>query len=172
MVALATAVCTAVPVTVAAKATHIALDASTSCHLPGFRESLMRHLRAARAGSQRCGREAMPPAPPLAWNDALFSAAALHSADMARRNYFDHVSPEGARAGQRVSAAGYPWRGVAENIAGGEKSVDGVMAGWMRSAGHCSNIMEPRFTDVAVACVERPGSRWGTYWTMVLGRNR
>jgi hypothetical protein len=27
-----------------------------------------------------------------------------------------------------------------------------------------------QLVDVAVACVAQPGTEWGTYWTMVLGR--
>ncbi|MES3003654.1 MAG: CAP domain-containing protein [Pseudomonadota bacterium] len=148
----------------------VVLAGANTCGVPGFRDAFIRQLRAARAAAHQCGNVSMQPAPPLAWSDALFSAAARHSADMARRDYFDHASPEGVRVGQRVTAEGYTWRGVGENIAGGDKSIDRVMAGWMRSPGHCKNIMQPEFTEVAVACVERPDSQWGTYWTMVLGR--
>jgi uncharacterized protein YkwD len=119
-----------------------------------------------------CGTRRMPPTAPLAWSDALASAAARHSADMARRDYFDHASPEGQRVGARVTAAGYGWRSIGENIAGGDRSVEVVVRGWMDSPGHCANIMNPEFRDIGAACVERPGTTWGTYWTMVLGRRR
>jgi uncharacterized protein YkwD len=158
--------------TPAKPAALVALAAATTCGIPGLRDAFIRQLRAARAAAHQCGGTSMPPAPPLVWNDALFSAAASHSADMARRDYFEHTSPQGVRVGQRVTAAGYPWRAVGENIAGGDKSIDRVMAGWMRSPGHCSNIMQPEFTEVAVACVERPDSHWGTHWTMVLAGRR
>jgi uncharacterized protein YkwD len=114
----------------------------------------------------------MPPVAQLAWNDALFSAAARHSADMARRDYFEHASPEGHRVGARVTSEGYSWRAVGENIAGGDRTVDGVMRGWTASESHCRNMMSAEFSEVGVACVERSNSTWGTYWTMVLGRRR
>jgi hypothetical protein len=43
-----------------------------------------------------------------------------------------------------------------------------------RAAAHqCGDAsMQPEFTEVAVACVERPDSHWGAHWTMVLGRRR
>jgi uncharacterized protein YkwD len=91
---------------------------------------------------------------------------------MASRNYFAHNSPEGARVNQRAREAGYAWRAVGENIAGGDTTVDAVMAGWLASESHCRNIMDPAFADVAVACVQRPGTAWGTYWTMVLAARR
>lgn len=142
------------------------------CGVQALRESLLREVNAARAKGMWCGTRRMPPATPLGWSDALSSAAARHSADMARRDYFGHASPEGKRVGARVTAEGYRWRSIAENIAGGDRSVEIVMRGWMDSPGHCANIMNPEFRDIGAACVERTGSTWGTYWTMVLGRQR
>jgi uncharacterized protein YkwD len=48
--------------------------------------------------------------------------------------------------------------------------VASAVQGWVDSPSHCQNMMNPQFTEVAVACVGQPGSQWGTYWTMVLGR--
>ena len=75
-------------------------------------------------------------------------------------------------AGERATAEGYHWRSVGENIAGGDRSVETVVRDWMDSPGHCANIMNPEFTEIGLACVERSRSTWGTYWTMVLGRRR
>jgi uncharacterized protein YkwD len=91
---------------------------------------------------------------------------------MARRNYFDHATPEGKHVGPRVTAEGYSWRAIGENIAGGDRTIDGVMRGWTASEGHCRNMMSPEYSEIGVACVERGGTTWGTYWTMVLGRRR
>lgn len=91
---------------------------------------------------------------------------------MALRDYFAHSSPEGKRVGARVTAEGYPWRSVGENIAGGDRSIEIVVRGWMDSPGHCANIMNGEFTEIGAACVERADTTWGTYWTMVLGRRR
>jgi uncharacterized protein YkwD len=136
------------------------------------RATVLERANAARAAARSCGGQRMAPAAPLAWNNALASAAARHSADMARRDYFAHSSPEGKRARQRVEAEGYAWRVVGENIAGGDTTADAVMAGWIASNEHCRNIMDPVFAEVGVACVQRSGTTWGTYWTMVLGRRR
>ena len=43
---------------------------------------------------------------PLAWDARLAPVAAAHSRDMARRGFFDHVSPEGADANDRARRAG------------------------------------------------------------------
>ena len=133
-------------------------------------EEALRRINAARARPQRCGWRSLPPAPPLRWDTALFLAADSHSRDMARRNYFDHRSPEGRTVSERVSARQYKFRMVGENLAGGDRSVAGAVQGWLNSPSHCENMMNPKFADAAVACVARPGSQWGTYWTLVLGR--
>jgi uncharacterized protein YkwD len=114
----------------------------------------------------------MAPVGPLKWDPALYAAAVDHSEDMARRNYFEHDTPEGEDVGQRASASHYDWKSVGENIAGGDRDVAQVVQGWLASPEHCENIMDPGFRDMAVACVARPGTEWGTYWTMVLGRRR
>lgn len=143
-----------------------------SCGIRALEQDMLQRLNAARAAGRSCGGRAMPPALPLAWDPSLQAAASAHAQDMARRNYFGHRSPDGSSVHQRVTAAKYPWKTVAENIAGGEASPPGVMRHWLASPGHCANIMDPAFEEVAVACVEQPGSEWGTYWTMVLGRKR
>lgn len=156
--------------TVGSGAGLLALDASTSCGLPDFRNSLLQQINAARATARSCGVTALPATAPLAWNDRLFSAAARHSRDMATNNYFSHTGLDGRTASQRVAAEGYAWSWVGENIAAGQSSVTSVMSGWLASAGHCANIMRAEYRDVGVSCVQRSGSTYGTYWTMTLAR--
>jgi len=149
-----------------------AMEGDANCLIPNFRREVLEHVNVARAHARNCGDTQMTAAPPLAWNDSLFDAAVDHSRDMANHDYFDHTDRAGNRVMQRATARGYVWRAIGENIAGGDGSVDRVMDGWLRSPGHCRNIMSPEYADIAVACVERDGTRWGTYWTMVLGHRR
>jgi uncharacterized protein YkwD len=146
--------------------------ALANCGLRAAPEELLQRINGVRAAGHRCGRRNMGPAAPLKWDASLQSAATGHSLDMAKRNYFEHRSPEGADVASRASASNYRWQTVGENIAGGDRTVAEVMQGWLESPDHCENIMDPRFADVAVACVAQPGTEWGTYWTMVLGRKR
>jgi hypothetical protein len=109
----------------------------------------------------------------LTWNAALTQAAAAHSDDMVAGNFFSHTGSNGSTAGDRVTAAGYQWRGVGENIAAGQPSVAVVVDGWMNSEGHCANLMNAAFRDIGVACVAgNANTTYRTYWTQEFGTPR
>src|SRR5690606_18283052 len=148
------------------------LPAASTCGLPDFQAEVLRRVNEMRSESRYCGATLHQPAGTLRWNSRLFAAAAGHSADMADNNYFSHTSPDGRTASQRVSDAGYNWRSTGENIAAGQRTIADVMRGWGDSPGHCANIMNPAFTEVAVSCAASNTSIYGQYWTMSLGTPR
>jgi uncharacterized protein YkwD len=80
----------------------------------------------------------------------LIDAANEHAADMARRDYFAHESPNGAGAGDRVRDAGYRWSRYGENIARGADSAYEVVDGWMHSPEHRENILDCRLHQMGV----------------------
>ena len=150
-----------------------AADVLSTCGLSDFSGRLLLRINQLRASGATCGGTPYAPAPAVAWNAKLTQAADGHSQDMAARNYFDHTSVDGRTFDQRISATGYSWSSAGENIAAGYSSVDAVMDGWTRSAGHCANLMSQNFTEMGVACV--PGTTSTTYrnyWTMDLARPR
>lgn len=148
--------------------------AASTCGLPDFAASALariNQLRAAGADCRSAGRFA--PAGALAWNALLTQAADGHSQDMAAKNYFSHTSADGRSLSDRITATGYAWSSIGENIAAGYSTVDIVMDGWMSSDGHCANIMNASFTEVGLACVPgTAGSSYSTYWTMDLAHAR
>ena len=146
------------------------ITAANSCGLVNFQADVVLAINAARAQPRFCENEAKPAVAAPAWNDTLFTVAAAHSQDMAQRNYFSHTSPDGKTASDRAPTAGYRFTALGENIAAGQSSVATVMHGWLASAGHCRNIMNAAFTQVAVACVSTSRPQYPTYWTMVLGK--
>lgn len=77
---------------------------------------------------------------PLALNEYLTTAARAHSLDMAQRDFFDHVNPDGLDPTDRVNAAGYGGT-AGENIAAGYSSIDEVHAAWLESLGHRKNVL-------------------------------
>ena len=135
---------------------------SSATATPINKTVLLQMVNDARAKGCNCGTTYMPPVAPLVWNTQLETAAYNHSNDMFTRNYFSHYSPEGTTAGTRASAAGYRWRALGENIAKGYPTESAVITAWLKSSGHCRNIMNSRFKDMGI-------SRVGSYWTQVLG---
>ena len=110
--------------------------------------------------------------PAVRHQDELELAAQRHSDDMVARDYFEHVAPDGSSPGDRIEAAGYDWWAYGENIAVGFRTPRAVMEGWMRSPGHCRNVLGPNFTQlgVGVATVAATiGGGVGT-WTQDFGR--
>ena len=108
--------------------------------------------------------------PPLALDARLAAAAQAHSADMMRRDFFAHESPDGRQVWDRAVAEGYAYRKVAENIAAGQRTADEVVRGWMESDGHRANILDRDLTQIGVGRAE--GGSYGVYWTQVFGTPR
>jgi uncharacterized protein YkwD len=86
----------------------------------------------------------------LSLDRRLIDAANEHAADMARRRYFAHQSPNGDGAGDRVRETGYRWKRYGENIARGVDSPYEVVDGWMHSPAHRENIMDCRLHQMGI----------------------
>jgi uncharacterized protein YkwD len=54
----------------------------------------------------------------------------------------------GADFAARISAVGFNWSNVGENIATGYTTPSSVVKAWMASTGHCQNIFNPTYRDV------------------------
>jgi uncharacterized protein YkwD len=156
------------------RATEVAAAAPVAAPpvLPAAAQALLDEINRRRSEGATCGSERKDPAPPMRWSELLFRAADLHVRDMApqRGGSIGHTGSNGSNVGQRAENAGYRWTSVGENVAAGRPSASATLAQWMASPGHCSNIMNPRFVDVAVAGLHLPGTTYNHYWVMVLAR--
>lgn len=120
-----------------------------------------------------CGeRGRFGPAPALKSDPRLRCAALLHSKDMADRRFFDHGNPDGENPLDRIRKTGYEGRLVGENIAAGQPSASAVMAGWMKSDGHCANIMKQEYTEIGVGYIHASGTKYKHYWTQNFGQSK
>jgi uncharacterized protein YkwD len=110
---------------------------------------------------------------PLTMQDQLREAARFHSQWMAQTDTFSHDSPGGPNGDtwiERIENAGYTgYSTIAENIAAGSATAEGVVQQWMESDGHCSNIMEPAFNEIGVGYFYAQGNTYGHYWTQDFG---
>ena len=90
----------------------------------------------------------------LKYDTVLADVARLHSADMAKANYFAHEDDDGCDSACRVNKVGYKWRAVGENLflldSGYRHTVSDAAAvfvqGWMGSEGHRKNVLQKTFT--------------------------
>ncbi len=111
--------------------------------------------------------------PALTVDTRLQAAAQQHTDDMLARNFFNHTNPDGKGPAERVSAQGYQWGSVAENIAAGQNSPRDVVDSWMRSTGHCQNILSPENSQIGVGLQPLPPAKnngLGAEWTQVFAR--
>lgn len=129
---------------------------------------VVRLVNEHRSQGATCGNMTFGPAGPLEAEGHLTCAARVHSRDMADRNFFDHVNPDGEDPFDRIARTGYgPYRTAGENIALGTDTPEQVVELWMGSPGHCSNIMNPDYVHIGVGYVGD-----GNLWTQVFAAPR
>jgi uncharacterized protein YkwD len=121
-----------------------------------FKQAFLERINKVRSTGCTCGTTYMPPVAPLTWNNTLEKAATGHAWDMSNNNYFSHTSKDGRTMEDRIVKAGYQFNGfknfaVGENIAYGQMNIDEVMKGWLKSPGHCMNLMNAMFKEIGVA---------------------
>ncbi len=102
--------------------------------------------------------------PPLQIGKEVNEAAKAHAADMLRRNFYGHVSPEGQSIQDRfLKVAGSRWRITAENIArctgcgADAATVQELQRGWMNSKAHRENILRKGITQFGFSIVTQAG---------------
>ncbi|MFZ6015253.1 MAG: CAP domain-containing protein [Patescibacteria group bacterium] len=88
--------------------------------------------------------------PGLTMNAQLSASAAAKAQDMLKNQYFAHHSPSGVSPWYWIKWAGYDYQHSAENLAVHFNSSESVYNGWMASASHKKNIVNPDFIETGV----------------------
>jgi uncharacterized protein YkwD len=127
------------------RTSHRTLQRAVVCLINQQRRS---HHLPALAASSRLNRSAQ------GWTNAMVS-----------HRYFSH----GADFAARISAVGFDWSNVGENIATGYGTPAAVVRGWMASTGHCQNILSPTFRNVGTGLAKRAIIGRGGTWTQDFG---
>jgi uncharacterized protein YkwD len=135
-------------------------------------QDVLELVNAARAKSRKCGRTSYEAAPPVNLSMMLNKAASIHAQDMARNSHFEHQGTDGSSPADRATRAGYRWRQVAENIAAGAPTAQSVVEGWIKSPGHCVNIMGPQYREMGIAFALNSKSEAGIYWAQTFATAR
>jgi uncharacterized protein YkwD len=147
----------------------MAVSASACPQEPRWKDQLIEQINAMRAHGGVCtgGARFSPAQEGMRWNEALESAAQAQSEWMSQRGELSHVGPQGEGLGERVRQFAYAFARVGENVAMGYADMGQVVQAWRASEKHCQNMLDPRLTEVALACVR---GRNGPFWTITLAR--
>ena len=120
-----------------------------------FEADVLKLVNAERAKGGCCGDSGcFPPSTALELDPRLRKSARAHARDMGEEDYFDHISLDGRTPFDRMREAGFKQCAMGENIAAGQPTPAAVMNAWMKSEGHCKNILEPNFDRIGIGYYE------------------
>ena len=116
---------------------------------------------------------------PVTMHLGLVEAGKIHADDQVgarcAQGYLTHTGTDGSRFWNRIDRAGWNVNGGGENLACGQVTAEQVVQGWMDSAGHRRNLLDPNWTHIGVYVINyenEPGPQngWiGYYWTQIFG---
>jgi len=106
---------------------------------------------------------------PLTLEKHLTRAALHHAKDLSNGDRISHTGSDGSDPWTRVRESGYRPQLAAENVGAGQRSFAEVLQGWKDSPGHNKNLLVADATQMGVALVTKAGSRYQTFWVLVLG---
>lgn len=103
----------------------------------------------------------------LTWHDDLAAVARGHSADMLRRQYIAHLSPEGLTAARRIELNNIRYVACGENIgvfygeaAGTSNAINDIHNAFMNQprsiTNHRGNLLNPIWTHIGIGIAHNP----------------
>jgi uncharacterized protein YkwD len=121
----------------------------------------------------------IPASPPLAFDPRLIAAALAHSQDMNAKGYFGHTGSNGSTPTQRISGAGYPWRGWGESVIAGYSTPEAALKALIIDAGqpgfpHRNQLLgygtyNQPLRDVGIGIVQNGTGPLHNYYTLDFG---
>lgn len=107
---------------------------------------------------------------PLRLDAKLTRIAADHAIRMAAADKLAHVVRGEGSFSRRLRNGNFEAAVASENIGGGHRNLDEAFAGWRRSSEHNKNMLRPDVTLMGIARADAKGSKYGSYWSLVLAR--
>lgn len=83
----------------------------------------------------------------------LNKVAEIKAQDMLVNQYFSHISPQGKSPWDWLEKENYLYAVAGENLAAEFNSPQEVIAAWLSSPTHRSNILDPDYQEIGVAVV-------------------
>ena len=101
--------------------------------------------------------------PPVKRSESLEVVADRYACEMIKEGFFAHENPRRQRsAGERLTAAGYIYYAMGENLAVGQTTPTAVIDDWLASPDHRANILSPDWSEAGISV--RKGGEYGWYW--------
>jgi uncharacterized protein YkwD len=88
---------------------------------------------------------------------------------MAETKKLSHFGPNLTKVSHRAKKINYAYRSIAENIAYGQTTAQGVVDAWVKSPPHAKNILTGEFRWMGIGAAK--GKNGLIYWTQVLAVN-
>lgn len=107
----------------------------------------------------------------LSPNGTLLRLAKEQAGLMARHDLLTHEVTKANSFRNRMVKASYGGN-AGENLSAGRRDLASALRGWMNSAGHRKNMLNPNHRDFGIAAARVAAdrqSRYGIYWALVLG---
>ncbi len=104
-------------------------------------------------------------------NNTLLDRIAMDMAVyIAKRDTMSTQKHSSAGLASRLDAAGYPNVAGAENLGAGYADYAAAFTGWVESADHNHNLLNPHVTEIGLAHTKRTDGKWRNFWVMILAR--
>ena len=137
------------------------------------RDAILAAVNKVRAQGRKCGDTFYPAVGPLRWSRLLEQSALKHSKNMADKQFFEHTDPQGRTPQDRILGGGYVGSATGENIAAYyTDNPDKVLEAWVKSPGHCANLMYSDYTEFGLGVYFLPYDKSKKYlrlWTQNFG---
>jgi uncharacterized protein YkwD len=144
-----------------------ALPAADSRAQAATDHRILELINEARAHPRLCGAKRYGAAAPLAWDARLAAISRAYAAEMADGRFLSHTGRDGSQPQTRADRAGYAWSRLGENIAAGQPTPEQAVGAWLRSPGHCANLMDQAFSVTGAGYAVNRDDGMGVYWTQM-----
>jgi uncharacterized protein YkwD len=136
---------------------------------PSFYRDLAKpgsELDAAAAQSMISGYRQNNGLAAVALDPQLMTLADQQAHAMAARDKLDHNV--GRPFVDRIKASGFDAKVAAENVSAGYHTVAEAFSGWRDSPPHRANMLLKGATQMGIAAVYAPGSKYKVFWSLIL----
>jgi uncharacterized protein YkwD len=103
---------------------------------------------------------------PVILDPSLITIAQAQADAMAGANLLSHEVA--GNLDHRLNAAHHAKGYAVENVSAGYATADAAVAGWQRSAPHNANLLYGPMRHMGIAAADAPGTRFKTFWALVM----